>query len=126
MKFARATYWLAAIYGILVLLPGFFLEYQFCRTSPPALTHPEFYYGFYGSALVWQFAFILIARDPVRYRPLMLVSVLEKAGFFFACLWLWSSGRLEMTGPFYGSLIDGLLMILFAIAWVRTPSDDRA
>ena len=64
MKFARATYWLAAIYGILVLLPGFFLEDQFSRTSPPALTHPEFYYGFYGSALVWQFAFILIARSP--------------------------------------------------------------
>ena len=83
MKFAKITYWLAAIYGILVLLPGFFLEAEFSRTSPPALTHPEFYYGFYGSALVWQLAFILIARDPVRYRPLMLVSVLEKAGFRF-------------------------------------------
>jgi len=125
VKFARVTYWIAAIYGILVLLPGFFLESEFGRTSPPALTHPEFYYGFYGSALVWQFAFILIARDPVRYRPLMLVTVLEKAGFLIACLWLWSAGRLGMIGPFYGSLIDGLWMVLFAIAWTRTPSNEE-
>lgn len=120
MKFAKITYWLAAIYGILVLLPGFFLEGQFNRTTPPALTHPEFYYGFYGSALVWQFAFILIARDPARYRPLMLVSGLEKASFFIACLALWQSGRMGISGPFYGSLIDGVWMLLFGIAWLRT------
>lgn len=123
MKFAGVTYWAAAIYGILVLLPGLFLEEQFSRTTPPALTHPEFYYGFYGSALVWQFAFVLIARDPARYRPLMLVAVLEKASFFVACLGLWFSGRLGLTGPFYGSLIDGIWMILFAIAWLRTRAD---
>lgn len=120
MKFAKMTYWAAAIYGILVLLPGFFMEAQFSRTAPPALTHPEFYYGFFGSALVWQFAFVLIARDPARYHPLMLVSVLEKASFFVTCLLLWSSGRLGMIGPFYGSLIDGVWMVLFAIAWMRT------
>jgi len=123
MKFARMTYWAAAIYGILILLPGFFLEERFSRTTPPALTHPEFYYGFYGSALVWQFAFILIARDPGRYRPLMLISVMEKASFFIACVWLWSSGRIEATGPLYGSLIDGIWMVLFAIAWLRTKAD---
>lgn len=122
MKFARTTYLFAAIYGVLILLPGFFLEAQFSQTTPPALTHPEFYYGFYGSALVWQVAFFLISRDPARYRPLMLISVLEKASFFIACLVLWSSGRLDASGPFYGSLIDGVWMILFAIAWARTAS----
>lgn len=121
MKFAKITYWLAAIYGVLVLLPGFFLEERFSQTIPPALTHPEFYYGFYGSALVWQFAFFLIARDPVRYRSLMLIAVLEKAAFLIACLALWSSGRMEPSGPLYGSLMDGVWMILFAFAWLRTP-----
>lgn len=124
MKFAKTVFWLAAIYGILVLLPGFFLERQFSHTAPPALTHPEFYYGFYGSALVWQFAFILIARDPQRYRPLMLVGMLEKASFLIACLWLWSSDRLGLIGPFYGSLIDGLWMVLFALAWARSGSGE--
>lgn len=120
MKFARITYRLAGIYGILVLLPGFFLERQFSASTPPALTHPEFYYGFYGSALVWQFVFLLIAGDPARYRPLMLVSVFEKVAFFAACLWLWLSGRMGLTGPFYGSLIDGFWMVAFAICWWRT------
>ena len=122
MKFARTTYLLASIYGVVILLPGFFLEARFSQTTLPAMTHPEFYYGFYGSALVWQIAFFLISRDPVRYRPLMLISVLEKAGFLIACLALWSSGRMAPSGPFYGSLIDGVWMILFAIAWARTPS----
>ena len=121
MRFAKTTYLLAAIYGVVVLVPGFFLEAQFSQATPPALTHPEFYYGFYGSALVWQFAFLVISRDPVRYRPLMLVTVFEKAGFFIACLTLWSSGRMGPTGPFYGGLIDGVWMVLFAIAWTRTP-----
>lgn len=122
MKFARITYLLAAIYGVIVLLPGFFLETRFSQATPPAVTHPEFYYGFYGSALIWQFAFYAISRDPVRYRPLMLVTVLEKAAFLIACLVLWSSGRMGLAGPFYGSLVDGVWMILFAIAWQRTPS----
>ena len=122
MKFARTTYLLAAIYGVIVLVPGFFLEAQFDQAPPPTLTHPEFYYGFYGAALVWQFAFFLISSDPVRYRPLMLVTVLEKAGFLIACLALWSSGRMAPSGPFYGSLIDGVWMVLFIIAWKRTPS----
>lgn len=121
LRFAKTTYLLAAIYGIAVLLPGIFLEARFSQAAPPGLTHPEFYYGFYGSALVWQLAFFLISRDPVRYRALMLVTVLEKASFLIACLALWSSGRMGPTGPFYGSLIDGVWMILFAIAWTRTP-----
>ena len=125
MKFARTTYLLAAIYGVIVLVPGFFLEAQFDQAPPPTLTHPEFYYGFYGAALVWQFAFFIISRDPGRYRPLMLVTILEKAGFFFICLALWLHERIGLTGPFYGSLIDGVWMILFAISWKRTPPQQR-
>lgn len=120
MKFAKVVYLTAAIYGILVLLPGYFFERQFSQSAPPALTHPEFYYGFYGSALVWQLAFILIGRDPARYRPLIAISVLEKASYFFACIILWCIGRLAPGGPLYGSLIDGVWMVLFAIAWLRT------
>lgn len=122
MKFARRVYLIAALYGIVVLVPGFFMEREFGLSMPPAVTHPEFYHGFYGSALVWQFAFLLIARDPVRYRPLMLITVLEKLAFLLACLWLWGAGRLAVGGPFYGAMIDGVLMVLFFIAWARTPS----
>jgi hypothetical protein len=114
MGVARWIFLIAGIYGALVLIPGFFLERM---TPPPALTHPEFYYGFFGAALVWQFVFLAIARDPAKFRPLMLLAVLEKAAFFAPSLWLYFSGRLAMGGPFIGGLIDGVLMVLFAIAW---------
>jgi hypothetical protein len=28
--------------------------------------------------MVWQLAFILIARDPIRFRPMMIPAILEK------------------------------------------------
>ena len=117
MKLARIIFGVAAAYGLLVLLPGLFTEAQFNQMNPPAINHPEFYYGFYGVALVWQFVFILIARDPLRYRSLMLLGVTEKAAFFVPSLLLWQSGRLAVGGPFYGAMIDGVLMLLFAFAW---------
>lgn len=120
MKLARIIFGIAAVYGILVLVSGLFTESLFNQMNPPALNHPEFYYGFYASALVWQFAFLLIAHDPVRYRPLMLVAIVEKAAFFLPSILLWQAGRLAVGGPFYGALIDGVLMLLFALAWWRS------
>ena len=123
MKFARIVYWGAATYGILVLVPGFFLEAEFARLMLTPVNFPEFYYGFYASALVWQFAFIMIARNPARYRTLIAISIAEKAAFFVPCVWLWSIGRLAASGPLLGGLIDGVLMLLFAAAWVKTRPD---
>ncbi|WP_337658581.1 hypothetical protein [Sphingorhabdus sp. Alg231-15] len=120
---ARILFALAALYGILVLLLGLFGEAQFNTAMPPAITHPEFYYGFHGVALVFQIIFILIAIDPVRYRPLMLVAVLEKLAFFVPALWLFSSGRLAEGGPFFGAMIDGVWAVLFLLAWMLTRSE---
>jgi hypothetical protein len=119
MRLARIIFVAAAIYGLLLLVPGLLVE----NTGGHAfLAQPEYYYGFYGLALAWQVGFLLIASDPLRYRPLMLVAVLEKATFFGACIALWSAGRLPgMSGPFLGAMIDGLLMLLFLLAWWVTP-----
>ena len=121
MKVARIIFAVAAVYGIAVLTPGLFIEAAGVLPFT-ALPTPEYYYGFYGSALVWQFAFLLIAGDPARYRPVMLVAVLEKAAFFAACLWLWQDGRLGgNSGPFIGGMIDAALMFAFIAAWWVTP-----
>ncbi len=117
MRFARWVFLIAGIYGVAVLLPGFFTEDSFNESTPPPVSHPEFYYGFYGSALVWQVAFLLIGADPLRYRPLMLVAVFEKLAFFAASLWLFLAGRMAVGGPLVGAIIDGVLMVLFLIAW---------
>ncbi|MBK8630383.1 MAG: hypothetical protein IPN84_09290 [Sphingomonadales bacterium] len=109
----------AGIYGLLILVPGLFTEGRFNALNPPPITHPEFYYGFYGSAIVWQLLFLLIGRDPARFRILMPLAMLEKAAFFIPCLWLWAVGRMGMTETFFGGMIDGVLLLLFGVAWRR-------
>jgi hypothetical protein len=118
-RFARLVYAIAASYGFLVLAPGLFLEARFSAMDLPALTHPEFYYGFHGSALVWQIVFVMIAQHPARYRTMMLVTVFEKASYAVPCLWLALAGRLDIGGPLIGGVLDGVWMLLFAFVWWR-------
>ena len=72
MVFARRTFLIAGVYGLLALVPMYFLEGRIGRDIPPPITHPEYFYGFIGVAVAWQVAFLVIARDPVRFRPLMI------------------------------------------------------
>jgi hypothetical protein len=121
--FARRVFNLAAIYGFVSLIPMYFLERRLLERMPPALTHPEFYYGFVGVALAWQVLFVLIAREPARLRPAMLPAVLEKLCWGVAVLVLMAQGRL---GSFFlpAALIDLLLAALFIAAW-RSVADAR-
>src|SRR5919106_364637 len=76
IRFATRVFTAAAVYGILVLAPQYFLEDRVGRDFPPSITHPEHFYGFIGVALAWQVLFLIIASDPVRYRPAMLAAIL--------------------------------------------------
>ena len=124
MKFAKLTFLIAGIYGLLALVPLYFMEQQTGRDYPPPITHPEYYYGFVGVAVAWQLAFIVMSRNPVRYRPLMPVAVVEKASFFIPVVLLYLQHRVSsfMLGA---ASIDGLLGVLFIIAWLRTAKDPR-
>jgi hypothetical protein len=122
MKFARWVFLLAGIYGMIVVLPHFFLEKQVNRDYPPAITHPEYFYGFAGVALAWQVAFLIISRDPVRYRPIMLAGIVEKASFTIATIALYLAERLPAPMLVFG-LIDLVLGALFLVAWWKTASD---
>lgn len=113
MKLARWIYLIAGIYGILVLTPGLIM---------PPQGAPEFYYGFIGSALVWQFAFFVVARDPLGFRALMPVCMLEKLAFFATCLGLRLTGQMDASPIFIGAMIDGLWLLLFVWAWFATAS----
>jgi hypothetical protein len=46
MKFASRAYLVAGIIGLIEIVPMYFTESLFGRTYPPAVTHPELYYGF--------------------------------------------------------------------------------
>lgn len=119
MQFAKWTFRLAGIYGLLVLVPPFFMEEQFGRDNPPAVNHAEFYYGFFGCALAFQFVFLVIASDPVRYRPIMPATFIEKASFAIAVWILYAQER--VAGSIVGfASIDAVWLVLFVIAYVRT------
>lgn len=119
MRFATRVYLIAGIVGLIEIVPLYFAESLLGRTYPPQITHPEFYYGFAGVTLAWQVLFLLLARDPVRYRPLMLPTILEKAGYVIAAIILFAGDRLDpaMLGT---AGIDVILGALFVVAYVRT------
>jgi hypothetical protein len=119
MKFARIVFWIAGIWGLLVITPLYFLLDVIGQKDPPAITHPGFFYGFVGCALAWQVAFCFIARDPARYRPLMIPSVLEKATYAVAIVTLVLQGRTNLRDLLFAAT-DTLLGLLFVIAYSKT------
>src|SRR5262249_3338724 len=114
--FASRIFLAAAVYGLVALVPPYFMEERLNRSFPPALTHPEHFYGFIGVAVAWQFAFLLIARDVHRFRPFMLPAVLEKISFGIAALVLYAQGRAAPLVAAAGC-IDLLLALLFILAF---------
>jgi hypothetical protein len=118
MTSARRLFWLAGIYGLAVLLPQYFLESRLGQDYPPAITHPEYFYGFLGVGAAWQVAFLIIAHDPLRYRAIIIPGALEKLSFAAATAVLYVQGRASMMLFGFG-LIDLALAILFLVAFVR-------
>jgi hypothetical protein len=106
----------------MVLAPFYFLYDSVGNAAPPPVTHPEFYYAFVAVGLVWQFAFLLIGFDPLRYRPMMIPAILEKFGYVITLLVLYLQKRLTLaqTLPI---IPDGILGVLFVAAFFKTKNE---
>ena len=123
MKFARTVFYIAGVYGLIVLAPQYFWEEKNGRDFPPAITHPEYYYGFIGVALAFQVLFLIIARNPIRYRAAMIPSIIEKFSFGIAAVILFLQNRLAV--PLFGAaMIDLILGELFVAAFFKTQQKD--
>ena len=122
--FARWLFRIAGVYGLLVLLPQYFLEARIGQDDPPPITHPEYFYGFVGVGVAWQVAFLVIGQDPPRYRWMILPAIVEKMTFGISALVLFAQQRLTSPVLFFAG-IDLVLSVLFAIAFVqmRTTSE---
>jgi hypothetical protein len=119
MKFAKVIFWVAGIWGVLVLTPLFFIFDSIGRNDPPPVTHPGFYYGLTTVGLAFQFVFIVIATDPVRFRPLMVPSMFEKFSYGIAMAVLYVQHRIHAADlVFVGA--DLLLGLLFIVAFFKT------
>ncbi len=133
MLFAQRIFHIAGIYGLAVLLPQFFIELlptEFVKQRlgeevVPGAVHPEHFYGFIGVAAAWQVAFLIIARDPARYRLIMIPGILEKLSFGVAVLALFAAGRLTATTMAFG-VVDLIWAALFFVAFKKVGSEATA
>jgi hypothetical protein len=124
VTFARWVFRIAGVYGLLILTPIYFLEERIGRDQPPPITHPEYFYGFIGVAIAWQVAFLVISRDPVRYRLMMVPAIIEKGSYVIALVALFSAGRIPPLALGY-SVGDFIFGVLFIVAFLRTGPIER-
>jgi hypothetical protein len=125
VRFARTVYIGAGIWGIVVLTPLFWLVDITGRHYARPTEYPQFFYGFFSVAFAWQIAFLVIGSNPVRFRPLMLASMVEKFSYVAIVAVLYAQARLSSTDA-SAALPDLLLGILFVAAFVKTRSRGRA
>lgn len=121
MKFARIVFYVAFAWGVLILTPLYFMFDTIGRQDPPPITHPGFYYGFIGVGIAFQFVFLVIARDPIRFRAMMLPSMLEKFGYFASFAILYVQHRLHASDLVFAA-IDLIFGILFVLAFFSTST----
>ena len=121
MKFAKVVFWISGIWGVLILTPLYFMFNVIGRQDPPVITHPGFYYGFVAVGLPWQAVFLLIAQDPVRFRLMMIPSMIEKFGYGASLLVLYLQRRLHASDLVFGG-VDMVLGALFLLAFFRTSA----
>ena len=121
MRFAKWVFLVAGVSGILMVAP-MYLEDRFFADFPPAINRPEFFYGFAGVTLAWQFMFLVIGSNPIRYRTAMLPAMLEKASFAIAIPILYAADR---VGGFwlFAAAMDATWPLLFVVAYLRTPKE---
>ena len=119
MKFARILFRIAGVWGFLVVTPLYFISGVVAKMDPGYVTQPAFYYGFTGVALAWQIAFFIIAGDPVRFRPIMIPSILEKVLYAGAVVILVLQGRIAQSNLIFG-IADLVFAALFLLAYLRT------
>jgi hypothetical protein len=118
VKFARWVFLVAAVWGVLVLTPMYFLYDGAGAQTPTALTNPDFYYGFASVALAWQVLFFFVSTNPARYRPIIIPSLLEKFGYVATLGFLFMQKRVAPTLlPFAAA--DLVLGVLFAVAFLK-------
>jgi len=118
VKFARIVFTGAGIWGLVVLTPLYWLVDITGRHYTPPADYPHFFYGFFGVALAWQVAFLVIGSNPGRFRPFMIPAMIEKFGYVATLIVLYAQGRVPLVDAQAG-VPDGLIGILFVVAFLK-------
>jgi len=119
VRFARIVFIGAGVWGIVVLTPLYWLVDVTGRPYPPPADYPHFFYGFLSVTMVWQIAFLAIGSNPARFRPLMILAVLEKLTYVATLAVLYAASRIPAVDA-QAAIPDLLLGVLFIAAFVKT------
>jgi hypothetical protein len=65
--------------------------------------------------------FLLISRDPSRWRPAMPVALLEKLSFSLPVFALYAAGRVDSSVTVFAA-VDLVWAALFATAYIRSST----
>ncbi len=119
-KFPRYVFIAAGLWGIAVLQPLYFSTASIGGQHPSPATDPLFYFGFLAVTMAWQFGFLAIGSNPVRYRLLMIPAMFEKFFYIVTVAALYAQSRIAMSDVMI-TVPDLVLGTLFVIAFLRTP-----
>jgi hypothetical protein len=118
IRLARWIFILAGLYGVPVIASMFFITPTFMPKAPQQ--QPEIYYGFACAVFAWQIVFFLIASNPMRYRPLMLIAGLLEKLLFVAIVTTLMIRHIAGTHWAVPVAIDGAFGVAFLMAWWAT------
>ncbi len=124
MRFAKIVFTAAGVWGIVVLAPLYFLLDVTGRQYAPPTVHPHFFYGFLSLAMAWQIGFLMIGSSPIRLRPLMIPSIVEKLGYVVTVAVLYGHGRISAAEA-TTAVPDLLIGALFIVSFAKTAKSDR-
>ena len=107
------------MWGLAVLTPLYWLVDVTGRRYHPPTDYPQFFYGFLAVAMAWQIAFLVIGSNPARFRPLMILAMIEKFGYVATLIVFYATGRIGSQDA-QPVVPDFLLGVLFVAAFIRT------
>jgi len=119
MRSVQNIFRAAGIYGLIVTLPQYFRMEANGTHFPPAITHPEYYFGFIGLIVVFQLLFLVIGHDPMHYRSLMPLCMLEKIAYADPASILYYQHKLAFP-MFIAGAVDLVWGVLFLWAFYIT------
>jgi hypothetical protein len=122
MRLAKVVFIGAGIWGLGVLTPFYWLVDITGRHYPAPTEYPQFFWGFIGVGLAWQIAFLVIGSSPARFRAFMIPAMVEKFAYVVMLTMLYATSRISAL-DFQPALPDGLLGLLFIIAFFKTPGN---
>lgn len=109
VRAARWSFAAAGLYGLAATLP------LYARTPEG---DPLFVWAFAGAAAAMQLVYLLIARNPLRFRPVIPTGIASKLSFAAPVAWLYAEKRVGATTLAFG-IIDMALAAMFLWWWAR-------